>query len=139
MSILSSTNSGKQTALTEEFLLSSGWEISVDLFSSKIYRYTHKFLQTDIPLDLFLTFSENSKYYLYKGKYKNINIDFHITTIGELQELISYHFNALKDPEEAFIKIKNNKNVDISFDYEAQDWVTYSTVNMSNKFYKDYN
>lgn len=137
MSILSSTNSGKNTALTEEFLLSSGWEISVDLFSSKIYRYTHNVLQTDIPL--FLTFSENSKYYLYKGKYKNINIDFRITTIGELQELISYYFNELKDPEEAFIKIKNNKNVDISFNYEAQDWVTYSTVNMSNKFYKDYN
>ena len=133
MSILSSTNSGKNTPLTEEFLLLNGWEISVDLFSSKIYRYTHNVLQTDIPL--FLTFSENSKYYLYKGKYKNINIDFRITTIGELQELISYYFNELKDPEEAFIKIKNNKNVDISFDYEAQDWVTYSTTGTLYKTY----
>ena len=137
MSILSSTNSGKNTALTEEFLLSSGWVISVDLFSSKIYRYVPKILQVDAPL--FLTFDNGLEYYLYKGKYKNINIDFHITTIGELQELISYYFNALKDPTEAFISIKNNKNVEISFDYEAQDWVTYSTVNMSNKFYKDYN
>ena len=134
MSILSSTNSGKQTALTEEFLLSSGWKISVDLFSGKIYRYTPKILQTDRPLSI--TFNTGSDYYLYKGKYKNINIDFHITTIGELQELISYYFNELKDPEEAFIKIKNNKNVEISFDYEAKDWVTYSTV---NTFYKSYN
>lgn len=137
MSILSSTNSGKNTHLTEEFLLSSGWEINVNLISSKIYRYVPKILQTDIPL--FLTFNEGSEYYLYKGKYKNINIDFHITTIGELQELISYYFNELKDPTEAFLSIKNNKNVEISFDYESQDWVTYSTVNMSNKFYKDYN
>lgn len=137
MSILSSTNSGKNTALTEEFLLSSGWKISVDLFSGKIYRYTPKILQTDRPLSI--TFNTGSEYYLYKGKYKNINIDFYITTIGELQELISYYFNELKDPAEAFLSIKNNKNVEISFDYEAQDWVTYSTVNMSNKFYKDYN
>lgn len=137
MSILSSTNSGKQTALTEEFLLSSGWKLSVDLFSTKIYRYVPKILQTDRPLSI--TFNNGSEYYLYKGKYKNINIDFHITTIGELQELISYYFNELKDPAEAFLSIKNNKNVEISFDYEAQDWVTYSTVNMSNKFYKDYN
>lgn len=137
MSILSSTNSGKQTALTEEFLLSSGWKLCVDLFSAKIYRYTPKILQTDRPLSI--TFDTGSEFYLYKGKYKNINIDFHITTIGELQELISYYFNELKDPEEAFIKIKNNKNVEISFDYDAKDWVTYSTVNMSNRFYKDYN
>lgn len=133
MSILSSTNSGKNTPLTEEFLLSSGWEISVDLFSSKIYRYTHNVLQTDIPL--FLTFNEGLNYYLYKGKYKNINIDFHITTIGELQELISYYFNALKDPAEAFLSIKNNKNVEISFDYEAQDWVSYSTTGTLYKTY----
>jgi hypothetical protein len=134
MSILSSTNSGKQTALTEEFLLSSGWKLSVDLFSAKIYRYVPKILQTDRPLSI--TFDTGSEFYLYKGKYKNINIDFHITTIGELQELISYYFNELKDPEEAFIKIKNNKNVEISFDYEAKDWVTYSTI---NTFYKNYN
>lgn len=134
MSILSSTNSGKQTALTEEFLLSSGWVISVNLSSSKLYRYVPKILQTD--KHLFLTFNNGLDYYLYKGKYKNINIDFHITTIGELQELISYYFNELKDPEEAFIKIKNNKNVEISFDYELQDWVTHSNT---NKFYKDYN
>lgn len=134
MSILSSTNSGKNTPLTEEFLLSSGWEITVNLISSKIYRYIPKILQTDRPLSI--TFNNGSEYYLYKGKYKNINIDFHITTIGELQELISYYFNELKDPEEAFIKIKNNKNVEISFDYEAKDWVTYSTV---NTFYKNYN
>lgn len=133
MSILSSTNSGKNTLLTEEFLLLNGWEISVDLFSSKIYRYTHNVLQTDIPL--FLTFNEGLNYYLYKGKYKNINIDFHITTIGELQELISYYFNELKDPTEAFLSIKNNKNVEISFDYEAQDWVTYSTTGTLYKTY----
>lgn len=137
MSILSSTNSGKNTALTEEFLLSSGWKLSVELDSAKIYRYIPKVLQTDKPLSI--TFNEKSNYYLHKGKYKNINIDFRITTIGELQDLISYYFNELKDPTDAFCKIKNNKNVEISFDYEAQDWVTYSTVNMSNKFYKDYN
>ena len=137
MSILSSTNSGKQTNLSEEFLLSNGWVINVDFSSSKIYRYIPKILQTDRPL--FLTFNDGLDYYLYKGKYKNINIDFHITTIGELQELISYYFKELEDPEEAFRMVKNNKNVEISFDYEAQDWVTYSTVNMSNKFYKDYN
>lgn len=134
MSILSSTNSGKQTALTEEFLLSSGWKLSVDLFSAKIYRYVPKILQTDRHLSI--TFDTGSEFYLYKGKYKNINIDFHITTIGELQELISYYFNELKDPTDAFIKIKNNKNVEISFDYEAKDWVTYSNA---NTFYKDYN
>jgi hypothetical protein len=134
MSILSSTNSGKHTDLTEEFLLLSGWDISVELSDAKIYRYIPKILQKDKPL--FLTFSDKLNFYLYKGKYKNINIDFHITTIGELQELISYYFNELKDPEEAFCKIKNNKNVEISFDYEAKDWVTYSTV---NTFYKDYN
>lgn len=134
MSILSSTNSGKQTALTEEFLLSSGWKINVDLYSYKIYRYIPTVLHSDTSL--FLTFDDRLKYYLYKGKYKNINIDFHITTIGELQELISYYFNELKDPTEAFIKIKNNKNVEISFDYEAKDWVTYSTV---DTFYKNYN
>lgn len=133
MSILSSTNSGKQTALTEEFLLSSGWKISVDLFSGKIYRYTPKILQTDKPLSI--TFDTGSEYYLYKGKYKNINIDFHITTIGELQELISYYFNELKDPAEAFLSIKNNKNVEISFDYEAQDWVSYSTTGTLYKTY----
>lgn len=133
MSILSSTNSGKQTALTEEFLLSSGWELSVDLFSAKIYRYTPKILQTDKPLSI--TFNTGSEYYLYKGKYKNINIDFHITTIGELQELISYYFNELKDPAEAFLSIKNNKNVEISFDYEAQDWVSYSTTGTLYKTY----
>lgn len=137
MSILSTTNSGKQTKLTEEFLLSTGWVINVELISMKMYRYVPKILQVDKPL--FLTFDNGLDYYLYKGKYKNINIDFHITTIGELQELISYYFKELEDPEEAFLKIKNNKNVEISFDYEAQDWVTYSTVNMSNKFYKDYN
>ena len=134
MSILSSTNSGKQTALTEEFLLSSGWVINVDFSSSKIYRYIPKILQSDTPL--FLTFNDKLNYYLYKGKYKNINIDFHITTIGELQELISYYFNELKDPEKAFLKIKNNKNVEISFDYEIEDWTTISTA---NKFYKHYN
>jgi hypothetical protein len=133
MSILSSTNSGKQTTLTEEFLLSSGWEISVDLFSVKIYRYVPKILQTDRPLSI--TFDTGSEYYLYKGKYKNINIDFHITTIGELQELISYYFNELKDPAEAFLSIKNNKNVEISFDYEAQDWVSYSTTGTLYKTY----
>lgn len=133
MSILSSTNSGKNTTLTEEFLLSSGWVINIDFASSKIYRYNPKVLQTDTPL--FLTFSENSKYYLYKGKYKNINIDFHITTIGELQELISYYFNELKDPEKAFLDIKNNKNVEISFDYESKDWIPYTTV--YSTFYKD--
>ena len=137
MSILSSTNSGKQTKITEEFLLSTGWVINVDFSSSKIYKYIHKILQKDKPL--FLTFNNGLDYYLHKGKYKNINIDFHITTIEELQELISYYFNELKDPEEAFRVVKNNKNVEISFDYEAEDWVTYSTVNMSNKFYKDYN
>ena len=89
--------------------------------------------QTDIPL--FLTFNEGLNYYLYKGKYKNINIDFHITTIGELQELISYYFNELKDPTEAFISIKNNKNVEISFDYEAQDWVSYTTTGTLYKTY----
>lgn len=133
MSILSSTNSGKQTALTEEFLLSSGWKLSVDLFSAKIYRYVPKILQTDRPLSI--TFNTGSEYYLYKGKYKNINIDFHITTIGELQELISYYFNELKDPAEAFLSIKNNKNVEISFDYEAQDWVSYSTTGTLYKTY----
>lgn len=126
MSILSSTNSGKQTALTEEFLLSSGWKINIDLVSSKIYRYIPTILKNDKPL--FLTFDDRLKYYLYKGKYKNINIDFHVTTIGDLQDLISYYFNELKDPTEAFNKIKNNKNVEISFDYEAKDWVTYSNV-----------
>lgn len=133
MSILSSTNSGKQTALTEEFLLSSGWELSVDLFSAKIYRYTTKILQTDRPLSI--TFNTGSEYYLYKGKYKNINIDFHITTIGELQELISYYFNELKDPAEAYHKIKNNKNVDISFDYEMENWVSFSTTGTLYKSY----
>lgn len=133
MSILSSTNSGKNTALTEEFLLSSGWKLSVDLFSAKIYRYVPKILQTDRPLSI--TFNTGSEYYLYKGKYKNINIDFHITTIGELQELISYYFNELKDPAEAFLSIKNNKNVEISFDYEAQDWVSYSTTGTLYKTY----
>lgn len=133
MSILSSTNSGKQTPLTEDFLLSSGWKITVDLIASKIYKYIPTILHSDKPL--FLTFDERLKYYLYKGKYKNINIDFHVTTIGDLQDLISYYFNELKDPTEAFIKIKNNKNVEISFDYEAKDWVTYSTV---DTFYKNY-
>jgi hypothetical protein len=133
MSILSSTNSGKQTALTEEFLLSSGWELSVDLFSAKIYRYTTKILQTDRPLSI--TFNTGSEYYLYKGKYKNINIDFHITTIGELQELISYYFNELKDPAEAFLSIKNNKNVEISFDYEMENWVSFSTTGTLYKSY----
>lgn len=133
MSILSSTNSGKQTALTEEFLLSSGWVINADLSSSKIYRYIPKILQSDTPL--FLTFNDKLNYYLYKGKYKNINIDFHITTIGELQELISYYFNELKDPTEAFISIKNNKNVEISFDYEVQDWVSYTTTGTLYKTY----
>lgn len=134
MSILSSTNSGKQTKLTEEFLLSSGWEINVELISMKMYRYVPKILQVDKPL--FLTFDNGLDYYLYKGKYKNINIDFHITTIGELQELISYYFKELEDPEEAFCMVKNNKNVEISFDYEIENWTTYSTA---NKFYKHYN
>jgi hypothetical protein len=133
MSILSSTNSGKQTKLTEELLLSSGWKLSVDLFSAKIYRYIPKVFKTDRPLSI--TFNTGSEYYLYKGKYKNINIDFHITTIGELQELISYYFNELKDPAEAFLSIKNNKNVEISFDYEAQDWVSYSTTGTLYKTY----
>jgi hypothetical protein len=133
MSILSSTNSGKHTPVTEEFLLSSGWEISVDLFSAMIYRYIPKVFKTDRPLSI--TFNTGSEYYLYKGKYKNINIDFHITTIGELQELISYYFNELKDPAEAFLSIKNNKNVEISFDYETQDWVSYSTTGTLYKTY----
>lgn len=137
MSILSSTNSGRQTNLTEEFLLSTGWELSVELSPVKIYRYIPKILQTDKPL--YVAFNDKLNYYLTKGKYKNINIDFHITTIGELQELISYYFKELEDPEEAFRTVKNNKNVEISFDYEAEDWVTYSTVNMSKRFYKDYN
>ena len=125
MSILSSTNSGKQAKLTEEFLLLNGWELSVDLGSSKIYRYITKILQTDRPLSI--TFNDKMDYYLHKGKYKNINIDFKITTIGELQELISYYFDELKDPLEAYHKIKNNKNVDLSFDYEMEDW-SYSPV-----------
>lgn len=133
MSILSSTNSGKNTALTEEFLLSSGWKLSVDLFSAKIYRYTPKILQTDKPLSI--TYNTGSEYYLYKGKYKNINIDFKIRTIGELQELISYYFNELKDPAEAYHKIKNNKNVDISFDYEMENWVSFSTTGTLYKSY----
>lgn len=133
MSILSSTKSGKNTALTEEFLLSSGWKLSVEMSFAKIYRYVPKILQTDSPLSI--TFNKGAKYYLYKGKYKNINIDFHITTIGELQELISYYFNELKDPEKAFLSIKNNKNVEISFDYEAADWVSYSPI---SKVYKSY-
>ena len=106
MSILSSTNSGKQTKLTEELLLSSGWKLSVDLFSAKIYRYIPKVFKTDRPLSI--TFNKGLNYYLYKGKYKNINIDIKIRTIGELQELISYYFNELKDPAEAYHKIKNN-------------------------------
>lgn len=133
MSILSSTNSGKNTALTEEFLLSSGWKLSVDLFSAKIYRYTPKILQTDKPLSI--TYNTGSEYYLYKGKYKNINIDFKIRTIGELQELISYYFNELKDPAEAFLSIKNNKNVEISFDYEMENWVSFSTTGTLYKSY----
>ena len=139
MSILSSTNSGKQTKLTEEFLLSTGWELSVELGYAKIYRYISKIVQRDISLSITFLNDKFNNYYLHKGKYKNINIDFHITTIGELQELISYYFKELEDPEEAFRMVKNNKNVEISFDYEAEDWVTYSTVNMSGRFYKDYN
>lgn len=126
MSILSSTNSGKQAKLTEEFLLSNGWVISTEVTHVKIYRYTPKILQTDTPL--FLAKNEGLDYYLYKGKYKNINIDFKIRTIGELQELISYYFKELEDPAEAYHKIKNNKNVDLSFDYEMEDWVSYSTT-----------
>lgn len=133
MSILSSTNSGKQAKLTEEFLLSNGWVISTDLTPVKIYRYIPKILQSDTPL--FIAFNKGLNYYLYKGKYKNINIDFKITTIGELQELISYYFNELKDPAEAYHKIKNNKNVDISFDYEMEDWVSYSTTGTLYKSY----
>jgi hypothetical protein len=133
MSILSSTNSGKQTALTEEFLLSSGWKLSVELDSAKIYRYVPKILQTDKTLSII--FNEKSNYYLHKGKYKNINIDFRITTIGELQDLISYYFNELKDPTDAFIKIKNNKNVEISFDYEMENWVSFSTTGTLYKSY----
>jgi hypothetical protein len=133
MSILSSTNSGKQTALTEEFLLSNGWVINADLTPVKIYRYIPKILQTDRPLSI--TYNTGSEYYLYKGKYKNINIDFHITTIGELQELISYYFNELKDPTEAFLSIKNNKNVEISFDYEMENWVSFSTTGTLYKSY----
>ena len=134
MSILSSTNSGKQTKLTEEFLLSSGWEIIVELISMKMYRYVSKLIERDITLSI--TFNDKLNYYLHKGKYNNINIDFHITTIGELQELISYYFKELEDPEEAFRMVKNNKNVEISFDYEIENWTTYSTA---NKFYKHYN
>lgn len=133
MSILSSTNSGKQTALTEEILLSSGWKLSVDLFTAKIYRYVPKAFKTDKPLSI--TFNNALNYYLYKGKYKNINIDIKIRTIGELQELISYYFNELKDPVEAYHKIKNNKNVDISFDYEMENWVSFSTTGTLYKSY----
>lgn len=133
MSILSSTKSGKQAKLTEEFLLSNGWELSVELTTAKMYRYVPKNLQSDTHLSI--TFNNGLEYYLYKGKYKNINIDFHITTIGELQELISYYFNKLKDPLEAYHKIKNNKNVDISFDYEMEDWVSYSTTGTLYKTY----
>lgn len=125
MSILSSTNSGKQAKLTEEFLLSNGWELSVELDYAKIYRYISKDLQRDITLSI--TFNNKLNYYLHKGKYKNINIDFKITTIGELQELISYYFKELEDPLEAYHMIKNNKNVDLSFDYEMEDW-SYSPV-----------
>lgn len=134
MSILSSTNSGKQTKLTEGFLLSNGWKLSVELSYAKIYRYISKVVQRDITLSI--TFNDKLNYYLHKGKYKNINIDFHITTIGELQELISYYFKELEDPEEAFRMVKNNKNVEISFDYEAEDWVTSSTFNTFYKIYK---
>lgn len=134
MSILSSTNSGKQTQLTEDFLLSSGWKVNVELHPVKIYRYIPKILQTDKPL--FIAFNDKLEYYLYKGKYKNINIDFHIKTIGELQELISYYFNELKNPTEAFLSIKNNKNIELSFDYESNDKVSYSTA---DAFYKNYN
>lgn len=137
MSILSSTNSGKQTHLTEEFLLSTGWKISVELYPVKMYQYIPKILQVDRPL--FIAFNDKLEYYLYKGKYKNINIDFHIKTIGELQELISYYFNELKNPTEAFLSIKNNKNIELSFDYETNDKVSYSTVSDSNTFYKKYN
>jgi hypothetical protein len=133
MSILSSTNSGKQAPVTEEFLLSNGWKLSVDLFTAKIYRYTPKIFQSDKPLSI--TFNNGLNYYLYKGKYKNINIDFKIRTIGELQELISYYFNELKDPAEAYHKIKNNKNVDISFDYEMEKWVSFSTTGTLYKSY----
>ena len=132
MSILSSTNSGKQAKLTEEFLLSNGWELSVELDYAKIYRYIHKDLQRDITLSI--TFNSKLNYYLHKGKYKNINIDFKITTIGELQELISYYFIELKDPAEAYNKIKNNENVDISFDYEMESW-SYSPVSSLYKHY----
>ena len=125
MSILSSTNSGKQTKLTEEFLLSNGWELSVETVYAKIYRYISKDLQRDIPLSI--TFNNILNYYFHKGKYKNINIDFKITTIGELQELISYYFKELEDPLEAYHMIKNNKNVDLSFDYEMENW-SYSPV-----------
>lgn len=133
MSILSSTKSGKQAKLTEEFLLSNGWELSVELTTAKMYRYVPKNLQSDTHLSI--TFNNGLEYYLYKGKYKNINIDFHITTIGELQELISYYLNKLKDPAEAYHKIKNNKNVYISFDYEMEDWVSYSTTGTLYKTY----
>ena len=134
MSILSSTNSGIQTKLTEEFLLSTGWELSVELTSVKIYKYVPKILQADMPL--YVTFNNKLDQYLYRGKYQNMNIDFLITTIGELQELITYYFNELKDPEKAFLKIKNNKNVEISLHYESELWTNNS---VANKFYKDYN
>lgn len=119
MSILSSTNSGKQTTLTEELLLSNGWELNVDLSSIKEYRYISKNSQTDKHLNI--TFKDRYKCYFYKGKYKNIIIEFHITTIGDLQDLISYYFDALKDPTEAFLKIKNSKNVVWYFDCETED------------------
>lgn len=133
MSILSSTNSGMQTPLTEEFLLSSSWEIDIDLAPIKVYRYININLQPD--KNLYITFDYKSKCYLYKGKCQNINIYFYLKTIGDLQDLISYYFDALKDPIEATLKTKNNKNIEWVLDCETVNHVAYSN---DNKFYKNY-
>jgi hypothetical protein len=134
MSILSSTNSGlEHFPITEEFLLSSGWESIIDLVSIKMYTYVHKDLPKDKPL--IITFNDTSKYYLYRGKCENINIDFKVTTLKELQELISYYFNSLKDPIEAILKTRNNKNIEWVLDCETVNHVAYSN---DNKFYKNY-
>ena len=130
MSILSSTNSGMQTPITEEFLLSSSWEINIDLAPIKVYRYIHINLQPD--KNLYITFDYKSKCYLYKGKCQNINIYFYLKTIGDLQDLISYYLDVLKDPIEAILKTKNNKNVEWFLDCETADHVALSNESFSS-------
>lgn len=126
MSILKSTNSGMCQKLSEKFLIENGWEkktiADMEQFGGVtiINRFTYAPTVSDNKKikPLSITFNNtNLRKFVYFGEYNNVNINFYIETIKDLNDLIKYYYKEKEDPQQAYYDLIKNNNVEFSLDH----------------------